>query len=456
MTEEVLAEPLPLYRHLQPILGQVPEPRDWRSGPRWWWGGALDVEGLALGAMGALIAALDALAPSPEGGKRASTSSELLAASFDSVRHLTVDGKAPDIWAPMSGFRPTADGWVRLHANYPHHAERLLAGLGIADASQLDAALRERSALDVEADVRQAGGVAAAVRSGEDWSSSPMGQAAAFQPWMDVALAEDTAKAPLEDSGTRPLAGVRVLDLTRVIAGPSATRLLGALGADVLRIDPPRYPELLDAHLDADFAKRSAVVDLADGDQLARVRELAAAADVVVLGYRAAALARFGLDPAALRADHPQLAVVSLNAWGRGGPWADARGFDSIVQAACGIAEIYGSEHDGVWRPGALPVQALDYATGLGIAAAAVALLAARRRGVTGSVHLSLAATAHELLTAPPPVGTEARTLPVAHRQAQSPHGVLGYVPPPLLLGGAQLEYPQAPERYGSASLEWL
>jgi crotonobetainyl-CoA:carnitine CoA-transferase CaiB-like acyl-CoA transferase len=249
---------------------------------------------------------------------------------------------------------------------------------------------------------------------------------------------------------------VRVLDLTRVIAGPSATRLLGALGADVLRIDPPRYPELLDAHLDADFAKRSAAVDLADGDQLARVRELAAAADVVVLGYRAAALARFGLDPASLRADQPQLAVVSLNAWGRGGPWADARGFDSIVQAACGIARIYGSEHDGVWRPGALPVQALDYATGLGIAAAAVALLAARRRGVTGSAHLSLAATAHELLAAPPPSGAEARSLPVPRRQAKSPHGILDYVPPPLLLDGEQVEYPHAPERYGSASLEWL
>lgn len=223
MTEDVLAEPLPLHRYLQPILGQVPEPRDWRSGPRWWWGGALDVEGLALGAMGALIAALDALAPSPEGQRRASTSSELLAASFDSVRHLLIDGKAPDVWAPTSGFRPTADGWVRLHANYPHHAARLLAGLGIADPSQLDAALRERSALDVEADVRRAGGVAAAVRSPEEWSSSPMGQTAASQPWMDVVVAEEVAKPPLEVAGGLPLSGVRVLDLTRVIAGPSAT-----------------------------------------------------------------------------------------------------------------------------------------------------------------------------------------------------------------------------------------
>ncbi|MGN6406688.1 CoA transferase [Sinomonas sp.] len=238
--------------------------------------------------------------------------------------------------------------------------------------------------------------------------------------------------------------------------GAERHTLLGALGADVLRIDPPQYPELLDAHLDADFAKRSAVVDLADGDQLARVRELAGTADVVVLGYRAAALARFGLDPASLRTDQPQLAVVSLNAWGRGGPWAEARGFDSIVQAACGIATIYGLEHDGVWRPGALPVQALDYATGLGVAAAAVALLAARRRGIAGSAHLSLAATAHELLAAPTPSGAEARSLPVARRQAESPHGVLDYVPPPLLLDGAQLEYPHGPERYGSASLEWL
>lgn len=452
---EPSAGPLPLHRYLEPILGDLPQPREWWTGPRSWWGGTLNVEGLALGSMGALIAALDALGPSP---KKMSTTSELLAASFNSIRHLRVDGEPPDVWAPMSGFRSTADGWVRLHANYPHHAARLLTALGITKAEELGAALQGLSALAVEKMVRAAGGVAAAVRARSDWAASPMGRAAARQPWIDVALEEaDSAWRPLSpESASQPLAGVRILDFTRVIAGPSATRLLGALGADVLRIDPPPFPELLDAHLDSDFAKRSAVADLRDPEQLGRIRALAGEADVVVVGYRSPAFQRFGLDPGSLRADHPRLAVVSLNAWGREGPWAEERGFDSIVQAACGIAQLYGGERDGVWRPGALPVQALDYATGLGVAAAAVALLAARRRGVTGSAHLSLAATAHELMSSAPPDDARAVPLAVPHRQARSPHGVLDYVPPPLLVDGVQLEYPHPPELYGSAALEWL
>jgi hypothetical protein len=407
--------------------------------------------------MGALLAALDTLVPSPEGG-RLTTTSALLAASFDSIRHLRVDGEPPDVWAPMSGFRPTAEGWVRLHANYPHHAARLLAALGITRAEELDAALLGKSALEVEKTVRAAGGVAAAVRAPSDWAAAPMGRAAAGQPWIEAALEETGAeRRPLgPGSAGQPLAGVRVLDFTRVIAGPSATRLLGALGADVLRIDPPQFPELLDAHLDSDFAKRSAVADLRDPEQLGRLRALAGAADVVVVGYRSPALQRFGLDPASLRADHPQLAVVSLNAWGRQGPWAEERGFDSIVQAACGIGQLYGAERDGVWRPGALPVQALDYATGLGVAAAAVALLAARKRGVAGSAHLSLATTAHELMSSDPPANAQQVPLAVPHREARSPHGVLDYVPPPLIVNGVRLEYPHPPELYGSAALAWL
>ncbi|MDQ4503731.1 CoA transferase [Sinomonas sp. ASV322] len=421
----------------------------------------LDVEALALGSVGALAEGLDAVVRSRNRRHKVTVSADLVAASFDSIRHLRVAGAPPKVWAPMSGFHSTRDGWVRLHANYPHHAARLLAALGIAAPDQLDAALRERTALDVEATVRAAGGVAAAVRTRHEWGASPMGLAAETEPWITFALDEVPVSSrrtlPATQDGNLPLDGVRILDFTRVIAGPSATRLLAALGADVLRVDPPQLPELLDQHLDTGFAKRSALADFTDAGQLASIRELASTADAVFLGYRRGALARYGLDAASLRRDYPHLAVVSLNAWGSAGPWSDGRGFDSIVQAACGIAHLYGATHDGAWRPGALPVQALDHATGMGMAAAAVALLAARRRGVGGSAHLSLVATANQLLSAAPPAFGGGRVEPpVPKRRVASAYGDLEFVPPPLLISGQQLEYPHPPELYGSSGLEWV
>ncbi|MEA5453693.1 CoA transferase [Sinomonas sp. JGH33] len=448
---------LELRRALHPVLGDVALPQSAWDGPRSWWRGPLDVEGLAIGSLVAVATSLTALEASRGRTSEFTTSSELIAASFDSIRQLRLNGAAADIWAPMSGFHATADGWVRLHANYPHHAARLLSALGLSTPEDLGSALRERAALDVEAAVRAGGGVAAAVRSPEEWAASPMGRASADEPWIAVILDDVAPKARERTAppSSAPLTGVRILDFTRVIAGPSATRLLAALGADVLRVDPPQLPELLDAHLDTDFGKRSALADLRIPEQLERIGALASEADVVLLGYRSAGLARFGLDAASLRAEHPQLAVVSINAWGMEGPWRDGRGFDSIVQAACGIAHLCGAASDGEWRPGALPVQALDHATGMGMAAAAVALLAARRRGVVGSAHLSLIATANQLLRAVPAPG-EPVTLPVPLRQASSDYGELDFVPPPLRIGGQQLEYPHPPELYGSSPLRWL
>ena len=423
-------EPLELHRALGPVLATDSAPA-WH-GPRWWWNGPLDVEGLALGSALAVAAAVER--------RTLSTSSELVNASFNSIGHLRVDGRAAEGWAPLSGFKATADGWVRLHANYPHHAKKLLTALELESGDQLEDALLERTATEVEDVVTAAGGVASAVRTPDEWAGSPMGEAARSHPWIEF----------VTDAG-RPTDTMRILDLTRVIAGPSATRLLGALGADVLRVDPPQLPELTDQHIDTGFSKRSALADLRDRAQLARIRQLLAEADVVVLGYRSSALARFGLDPVSLRADYPDLVVASVNAWGRTGPWADARGFDSIVQAATGIAHLYGANRGGSWRPGALPVQALDHATGLGIAAAVLALLRARREGVTGRAHLSLATTAAMLMGFPPPPsgGVE---LEIPHRSVESDYGLLDYVPPVL----EPLEYMHPPVRYGSSVLEWV
>ena len=226
-----------------------------------------------------------------------------------------------------------------------------------------------------------------------------MHSAASTGPWISLAPHDSQpgrpATSPWVPSGNplQPLDGLKVLDLTRVIAGPTATRFLGALGADVLRIDPPFLPELPEAFIDAGFDKRSAEADFRKPGDLAVVHGLVATADVVVTGYRNGVLDRFGLGQEALLVARPDLVVVTLTAWGGNGPWRARRGFDSLVQAACGIAVKYGQHDDDGWKPGALPVQALDHATGYGLAAAVLTLLAERvRTGAGGSANALLGA----------------------------------------------------------------
>ena len=323
-----------------------------------------------------------------------------VAAAFRSEAYLRLDGAAPGAgFAPLSRFWRTSDGWVRTHGNYPWHREALLRALGTGeDPDQVAAAVAGRSAVEVEDLVVGAGGVAAAVRTQAKWRAEPAGQAVAAAGLVEGGRLGD---APPRRRAGRPLRGVmlpatgiRVLDLTRVIAGPVATRYLAALGADVLRLDPPHRPELPLHAYDGLLGKRSALLDL-DTDA-GRLEELLGAADVLVHGYRPHALDKFGLSPGALAERHPGLVVVSLSAWGGTGPWGGRRGFDSIVQAASGIAVAESADGD---RPGAMPCQLLDHGTGYLCAAAALRGLADQAvAGGTQVRELSLARTAHWLL----------------------------------------------------------
>ena len=439
-----------LWRHFAPLLPAAIEPASW-SGPRWWWKGPLDVEGLALGSVQAVATSL----ADGSTGKGVTFASPGVAAWFDSFTHFRIAGSPIQAFAPLSGFRRAADGWVRIHGNYPHHERALLDALGVSAAADVDAALTGLPAAVIEDAVTAHGGLAAVVRTPEAWVATPAGRAVADEPW--VRLSTSTFRRGTRSFGGSKglLDGVRVLDLTRVIAGPSASRLLGALGADVLRVDPVMLPELEHQHVESGFAKRSAVADFNDPEQLARLRALLPAADVVLSAYRGGAMDRHELGSESLRTDFPGLAVVVLDAWGDSGPWADRRGFDSIVQAAAGIAQVYGTGSGADFRPGALPVQALDYATGLGMATAAVGLVTARRRGLSGSAHFSLARTATELLRMPRAGEAGPVNLEVPLRRATSDYGELVFVPPPLVVDGHQVEYRYPPRRYGSDALSW-
>ncbi|MDP9429987.1 MAG: CoA transferase, partial [Actinomycetota bacterium] len=226
------------------------------------------------------------------------------------------------------------------------------------------------------------------------------------------------------------LDGLRVLDLTRVIAGPVATRTLASHGADVIRLDSPRLPDDPAGLVDTGPGKRHAVLDLAAAAGRRTAEELLAAADVVVQGYRPGALARFGMDPASLAERHPHLVVVSLSAWGTTGPWAGRRGFDSLVQAASGIALECGTPE----APGVLPAQALDHAMGH-LAAATVLAALGRQRADGGGWHgeLSLARTAAWLLAAPRRAEPESGAADLGRYllSPPSPAGTVTVVAPP-------------------------
>jgi hypothetical protein len=363
-----------------------------------------------------------------------------LAVALRSERYLRRDGKSPGSpFDPLSAFHRTADGWIRLHANYPWHRAAALRVLGCTEADA-PAAIAERGAVELETALHEAGGVAAAVRTEQQWRET------AGPP---PPLVENRV---LGAAPPRPARRPRVLDLTRVIAGPVATRTLAAHGADVLRLDRPDRPEIPLQAWDMLPGKRSALLDLrTEPDTL---EELLAGADVVVAGYRPGALDRFGLSPEALAERHPGLVVITLSAWGERGPWGARRGFDSLVQAACGIALAEG----GPDAPGALPAQVLDHATGY--LAAAAALLGLRRQRADGGTHhtrLALAGTARWLQDLPTGPAVDVPDVDPAPYLADiaAPDGRLTLAVPPGGVGGTPLSWPDPAPAFGAAAPVW-
>ena len=284
----------------------------------------------------------------------------------------------PSIWDPIAGDYPAADGWIRLHTNAPHHRAAALTVLGVpGEKTQVARAVAGWEAEALEAAVVRSNGCAAAMRTMAAWATHAQGESVSREPLVIARATDDASDARWCPAPDRPLRGIRVLDLTRVLAGPVATRFLAGFGADVLRIDPPSWDEPA-VIPDVTLGKRCARLDLRNAGERAIFVELLRRADVLVHGYRADALEKLGLDAAARRAIRPGLIDVSLDAYGWSGPWRNRRGFDSLVQMSAGIAEA-GMRMLGKDRPSPLPVQALDHATGYLMAAAAI-------RGVTQRV----------------------------------------------------------------------
>ena len=284
---------------------------------------------------------------------------------------------------------------------------------------------RGRSALDLDDEAADSGAIISAVRSPSSWRGHPQAQTLEAEPF--ISLVQQGGDSGLHSLGSAdsyaPLEGVRVLDLTRVIAGPMATRSLAFFGADVLRLDSPGMPKLRWQYLDTGQGKRSTFLDLGYKPDRDCREQLLTDADVVVTGYRPNSLDRFGLSPGELHNHHPGLVIGRVSAWGRSGPWAERRGFDSIVQAASGIAQIHA---DGTGRPGALPAQVLDHSAGYLLVAGIMSALRRRHHDGHGwTVDISLARVAQELLAQPHSPPTEAGPYEIQTVNAETPEGTV-------------------------------
>lgn len=312
----------------------------------------------------------------------------------------TLDGRAPDWWDPIAGLYPCGDGGhVRLHTNFAHHRDGVLRLLGLPEGpgtprAQVAQALQGWRATDFEQAAADAGLVVAALRSFASWDAHPQAAAVAAQPLVAlrrVGAAPAPAWRPLPVAA-RPLQGQRVLDLTRILAGPVAGRTLAAYGADVMLVNSPLLPNI-EAIADTSRGKLSVHVDLKTAAGRDTLRVLVREADVLLQAYRPGALASLGFGPDELARLNPSLVCVSLSAYGDTGPWAGRRGFDSLVQTATGFNHAE-AEAFGAAEPKALPLQALDYSAGFLLAfGAQAALLRRAAEGGAWQVSVTLART---------------------------------------------------------------
>ncbi|MGV0806609.1 CoA transferase [Mycolicibacterium setense] len=444
-----------------------------------------DLAAASFGAAGLALAALaDQVSPANAVPARVRVDRELASGWF----YLPIGPSIPMNPAPQSAtpgaqpwmteFRTADDRWLRVQMVFPRLRRRVVEALGVQEtAESVAAAIRLLKAEEAEQVLIDAGAAVAVSRSLKEWRDHPQGRAVAAEPI--VAIEEGgVPRRRWTPTPGRPLAGVKVLDLTRVVAGPMATRFLAACGAEVLRLEAPGSDEsntVLAAGTDLVLGKRWAFLDMASPDGRARFLELLAEADVLVHGYRPGAIDRL-VSPAERAAAQPGLVEVVFNAYGWTGPWAQRRGFDSLVQYSSGLAD-----ETQRWaledpdnrvpinalgklvaadRPRHLPVEAVDFATGYQVAAAATAGLTRLLTTGRGSVsRLSLARTAALLADAGRNPGEPELTLPLTRpledRIYTSPHGPVRRLRFPVEVDGAPLFWERPYEPVGSSAPRW-
>jgi crotonobetainyl-CoA:carnitine CoA-transferase CaiB-like acyl-CoA transferase len=316
-------------------------------------------------------------------------------ASLRSGHYMLIDGKKVSTDRnPVMGVYPAKNGrWSYIHANFPNHRAAALGVLGCAeDKNDVKKAVAKWDALELEEAIIAAKGAGGMVRTMDEWAQHPQSAAIASLPLLEIIKIGDAPPEKLPD-GDRPLSGIRVLDLTRVLAGPTCARTLAEHGADVLKITGPHLPSLGYQEFDTGLGKLAAHLDLREAKNVDILKGLVRDADVFSQGYRPGTLDNRGLSPKELAEIRPGLVYVSMCAFSHVGPWASRRGFDTVIQTVSGITWRQGELFPGA-EPGPqfYPVSAIDYLTGYLMAFGAMTALARRaREGGSWLVRTSLA-----------------------------------------------------------------
>ena len=327
--------------------------------------------------------------------QRVSVDARRATASLRSGKYMQMDGAGVSTERNMvMGTYPTKDGrWSYLHCNFPNHRAAALSVLGVnEDRDEVTKAVAKWDAFDLEEAIIEARGAGGMVRSMEEWAIHPQAAAIASLPLMDIVKIADSPPEPLPD-GSRPLSGVRVLDLTRVLAGPPCARTLAEHGADVMKITAGHLPNIGYQEYDTGHGKLKATLDLRDGRQMETLRGLVRQTDVFSQGYRPGTLGGRGLSPEELAELRPGIVYISLSAFSHEGPWASRRGFDTVVQTVSGITQRQGELFPGaIPGPQFYPVSAIDYLTGYLMAFGGIVALNKRiHEGGSWLVRISLA-----------------------------------------------------------------
>lgn len=382
------------------------------------------------------------------------------AASLRSNTYVRRNGEKPVSWDPLTGHYSTRDGrHMFIHTNHAHHRAGALriAGAEADSREALAAAVARWDGLALEEAIAAGNCVGGLTRSRNEWKAHPHGVAIAKLPLIDIVKIGDAPVRALP-KGDRPLSDVRVLDLTRVLAGPTSGRVLAENGADVLHVVAPHLPYQTELLMDTGHGKRCTWIDLRDASGAESLKGLIRDADIFTQGYRPGTLAARGFSPEQVAALRPGIVCVSICAYGHEGPWAERRGFDSIVQNVTGLAATQGT----LAEPRNMPVQALDYIAGyLGALGAMVALARRVEQGGSWLVRVSLVQVAHWLAS----LGTVDASAGMAdlpeHELApllMESDGLLGHLrhlKPVIQFGDTPAFYAKPAEPLGTSPARW-
>ena len=356
----------------------------------------MEIRGEALTTSEVSVSGQDPFFPSPF--KFGETAAGVLAARAVAANDLWElrTGRRQKIELSVETAAATCLGWFLPHFNLPHLEKKVLEVLG-QDGEPCEGtpeavaeAVSKWNSEDLDRAIYEAGATGGIVFTQEEWLQHPHGKHLASIPVVTIEKIADSEPIPLpalseSDSDAQPLSGVKVLELCRILAGPTCGISLAEHGADVLMVTAPQLPQVPNFVRDVSHGKRSCFLDYTVPEDSQKLHELVKDADIFLEGYRPGSMEKHGFGPEDLLKDKKGLIYVSVDCFGPGGVYSDRAGWDQVAQAVTGIAITEG-ELEKAGQPKLTPVYACDFLTGfMGAFGAMVAL---RRRALEGGSYV--------------------------------------------------------------------